>query len=248
MTFSDETLMAYADGELDAVTRAAVQAAMAGDPGLQLRVARHQALRQRLGRAFDPVLDEPLPQRLLDAARGAPGGARVDNVMPLPRRRAVAPRWSWPQWGAIAASLVAGALLGPWLLRAPAGGALGTRDGQLLAGGVLARALSEQLASKQAPDAPVQIGVSFRARDGDYCRTFMLRDKNALAGLACRDHGSWRLQVLAAAQPPAVTAEAFRPAAAALPAPVTRAVDELIDGEPFDASAETAARGRNWSR
>ena len=208
MNFSDETLMAYADGELDVATRAAVEAAMATDPQLAQRVARHRALRGRLRAALDPVLDEPLPERLLASVHGAPAQRRADNVIPLKPK--AAPRWSWPQWGAIAASLVGGALLGPLLLRTPAGAVLVSRDGQVLASGALARALTEQLASNQPPGAPVQIGVSFRARNGDYCRTFVLRDKSALAGLACRGHQAWRLEVLA--QNPARRARAARPA------------------------------------
>jgi len=39
MTFSDEVLMAYADGELDATTRAQVQQAIGADPELARRVA-----------------------------------------------------------------------------------------------------------------------------------------------------------------------------------------------------------------
>jgi len=37
---------------------------MASDPQLAQRVARHRALRGRLHSALDPVLDEPVPQRL----------------------------------------------------------------------------------------------------------------------------------------------------------------------------------------
>src|SRR5256885_16700349 len=116
----------------------------ATDPQLAQRVARHRALRERLRAALDPVLDEPPPERLLEGVRGAPAPRRAANVVALKRK--AAPRWSWPQWGAIAASLVGGVLLGPLLLRAPAGAALVTRDGQVLASGVLARALTEQLA------------------------------------------------------------------------------------------------------
>jgi hypothetical protein len=233
MNFSDETVMAYADGELDVASRAAVEAAMATDPQLAQRVARHRALRGRLHAALDPVLDEPLPQRLLASVQGAPAQRR-------------APRWSWPQWGAIAASLVGGALLGPLLWRTPAGAVHVSRDGQVLASGALARALTEQLASNQPPGAPVQIGVSFRARNGDYCRTFALRDESALAGLACRAHQAWRLEVLAHAPAPPGAAAGYRPAGSALPASVTHALDELIAGEALDAGAEAAARARGW--
>lgn len=247
MTFSDETLMAYADGELDAATRAAVETALAGDPDLARRVAQHRALRERLRGAFDPVLEEPLPERLLSAARAGPV-AHTGNVTPLRRRSPAAPRWTWRQWSALAASLIVGVLLGPLLWQPPASEMLNARDGQLVAGGALARALSGQLAGNQPADAPVQIGVSFRARSGDYCRTFALRAKSALAGVACREHSAWRLQVLAAAQPPAAAAGDYRPAASALPPAVARSVDELIAGEPLDAAAEAAARGRAWQR
>src|ERR1700738_985389 len=149
MNFSDETVTAYADGELDVATRAALEAAMATDPQLAQRVARHRALRGRLRAALDPGLDEPLPERLLARVHGAPAQRRADNVIPLQHK--AAPRWSWPQWGAIAASLVGGALLGPLLLRTPGGAALVSREGQVLASGALARALTEQLASNQPP-------------------------------------------------------------------------------------------------
>jgi hypothetical protein len=246
MKFSDETLMAYADGELDGPTHAAVEAAQAADPELARRIAQHQALRSRLRRAFDPVLAEPLPEQLLASARGAAAASPPDNVVPLKRRFTM--RASWPQWSAIAASLLLGTLLGPWLMRAPQVGPLVAHEGTVLASGALARALSEQLASNQPPGAPVQIGVSFRSRGGEYCRTFVLHDKSALAGLACRERGAWRLEALAAGEPaPAGTGE-YRAAATALPPVVASALDALIAGEPLDARAEAAARARAWSR
>ena len=247
MSYSEETLMAYADGELDPAARAALEAAMAADPGLARRVARHQALRARLRAVLDPVLDEPLPQRLLESVRGAAAPRPAAKVIPL--KRPAAPRWSWPQLGALAASLVLGALLGPLVLHPPAGGgAVITRAGEMLAGGALARALTEELASNPTPGSPVEIGVSFRARDGGYCRSFQLREEQALAGVACREHNAWRLEVLAQspAQPPA--AGGYRPAATALPPSVARTLDELRAGEALDASAEAAARARGWER
>jgi len=48
MSIPDETLMAFADGELDPVTRDAVESAIREDPHLQLKVAEHRALRQRV--------------------------------------------------------------------------------------------------------------------------------------------------------------------------------------------------------
>lgn len=245
MNFSEETLMAYADGELDPPTRAALEAAMAADPGLADRVARHRALRARLQAAFDPVLDEPLPPRLIESARGAPVQRPAAKVIPL--RRAAAARWSWPQIGALAASLVLGTLLGPLVLHPPGGGApVLTRDGQMFASGSLARALTEQLASRQPPTAPVQIGVSVRARDGAYCRSFVLREQGAIAGLACRERDAWRLEVLEQSTAPAASG-GYRAAGSAVPPSVARALDEMREGDALDAAAEAAARERGWA-
>ena len=243
MTFSDETLMAYTDGELDAATRAAIEAAAANDPQLARRIGQHQALRQQLRRAFDPVLEEPLPQRLVATARGVPGDTR-SAVVPL--RRVAAARWSWPQWGALAASLIVGLLLGPWLMRGAERTPLVTSDGTVPAHGSLAHALSEQLASNQPATSPVQIGVSFRSHSGAYCRTFALREKKALAGLACHEEGSWHVEALVASESE-TAGGGYRPAASALPPGIAGTLDALIAGAPLDARAEAAARASGWT-
>jgi hypothetical protein len=242
MTFSDETVNAYVDGELDAATRAALEAAMATDPQLAARIARQRALRAQLRAAFAPVLTEPVPERLLASVRGAP--APAGNVVAFQARPR--PRWSWPQWGAMAASLVVGVLLGPVLLRPSAPQApLATSGGRVLASGALAGALSQQLASSQPPGAPVAIGVSFRARSGVYCRSFLLREAQPLAGLACRAGPAWQVVALAQSEPPG-SGSGYRQAGSTLPAAVSRTLDELILGEPLDAAGESTARAAGW--
>lgn len=247
MNFSEETLMAYADNELDSQTRAALEAAMASDPALARRVAQHKALREQLRASFDRVLVEPLPQRLVDAARGVPSVRREGNVIPL--RRKPPPRRAWPQWTSLAASLIVGVLIGQVLLRtANNTGPITSRNGRLLASGVLSEALSEQLSSAQKKDAPVRIGVSFKSKDGEYCRTFTLGNSTALAGLACREHDDWRVQVLAQATSTSANASQYRQAGSEVPPSVMQTVENTIAGEPLDAHAESAARGKNWAR
>ena len=86
MTISDETLMAYADGELDSAARASVEAAMQEDPEIGRRVARHRALREAMQGAFSTVLNEPVPDRLIQAARQRVSPARdVGSRLPWPR-------------------------------------------------------------------------------------------------------------------------------------------------------------------
>ncbi len=245
MTFSEETLMAYADNELDAETRAAVEAAMAADPEIARRVAQHKALRGKLRLAFNNVIRQPVPQRLVNTAQGVPAVRREGNVIPL--RRKAPSRWTLPQWASIAASLVIGVVIGQTLLHSAPSAPVTTRDGQLLANGTLAHALSEQLAGARADHAPVQIGLSFKSKAGDYCRTFTVHESTALAGLACRRHGDWHVQVLAQSPSTPASDGTYRPAGSEIPQSVLQAVDDNIEGNPMDAHAEAAARDKSWN-
>lgn len=238
MSHSEETLMAYADEQLDPQGRAQVEAAMAADPLLADKVSQHRALRARLRRTFDRVLEEPVPERLLSCARTAPTLQGRSNVIPLRRKRQPA-RWSWAQAGTVAAALLLGLVAGQMLPRSSDTEPI-TRasDGTLLAGSTLAHALSSQLGGQHS--GPVQIGVSFRSRSGHYCRTFALQ--SLLTGLACREEAGWRVRVLAEE---ALQAPDDREGAA-LPSRITQAVQDQLAIEPLDAQGEAVARARDW--
>lgn len=245
MKFSDETLMAYADGELDPATRSAVERAIRADPTLAAKVRQHTAMRSKVFAAFAPVADEPVPQRLRDATRSGKviqlNTARAARAEATHEKR----RWSWAEWGGIAAALVVGVLAGgagvsglqdqPQLAAAS--------DGAMLAQGGLAEALSTQLAGAVVQGGQVQIGVSFEAKDGGYCRSFMM---GAAAGLACRDGAEWKVPVMAQAAQGAVGE--YRQAGSTMPPMVLDAIDERISGQTMDAKAEEAARARGWKR
>ncbi|RMD62030.1 MAG: anti-sigma factor [Alphaproteobacteria bacterium] len=64
-----EELHAYADGTLAARRRAEVTAYLESDPQAAARVAAYRRQNAALQEAFDPVLDEPVPARLLQAGR-----------------------------------------------------------------------------------------------------------------------------------------------------------------------------------
>src|SRR5262245_26028644 len=251
MIISDEQLMAYVDGELDTVERAQVEQAMASDPDLARRVTRQQRLRKTLRATFDEVLREPVPERLLAAARNAPvAPSRVDgSVSDLDQarmRKAPSRRWAWPEWGAIAASVAVGAVIAHLLWRSPDLAPFTVKDGRLVAQAELAQSLSTQLASTQSADAPNRLGVSFRSRAGEYCRTFVTRQGGGFAGLACRQRDDWALQALSRLEPGSGEAGTYTPAGSSLPVAVLQAVQEQIAGEPLDAAAEAAALKGGW--
>lgn len=251
MKLSDEILMAYVDGEADDETRLAVEAAMRADADVAQRVARQRALRQQLRSAFDSVLDEPVPERLTRAARVAPARWQDTAVADLSRARnekrdSLPRRWSLPQWAAMAASVVLGVFVGQAIWKSPSSSPIVARDGRLVAQEVLAEALSNQLASAQPATGPVQVGLSFRSKTGEFCRTFVLRGDEELAGLACREGEVWQIETAVPNEAPATSGGHYQMAGAELPLAVLQAVEARIEGDPLDASGEAAARTSGW--
>lgn len=143
------------------------------------------------------------------------------------------------EWGAMAASLAAGLIIGVGVLRPQA--IVSSDNARLVAAGPLHHALDTQLASDI--DAPVRIGLTYRNRDGAVCRTFAM-DAAQIQGLACRSALQWRLQIL--------TREAvqqggdMRTAATQIDPAILQAAQSTMSGEVFDAAAERQARDLHW--
>jgi hypothetical protein len=254
MTIPDETLAAYVDGELEEPERARIEQAIAQDAQLAQRVAQQRVLRDRLRGAYNGVLHEVVPQRLAHAVKlGAPAGPA--QVIDLARVRAERTRRGNGQRQAkvrrysIAASLAVGLMAGVLIQRLAIPGAVTeVHDGALLARGALAQALNEQLASSALPGAAVRIGLTFRSRAGNYCRTFALSGGRALMGLACREQDQWQLLNLMAAEGSAAAgpAQNLRMATSTLPPALLQAVSEHMIGDPLTAAAEAKARNSGW--
>jgi len=236
MTIDDATLMAYADGELSPEERAEIERAAAGDAGLRLRLEEHRRLRAQLSGAYADILDEPVPTQILAAAQGA--GPRQAEVVDLNARREAKFRWSVREWGAMAASLVGGLVIGLGAMNTQSPMIAVTADG-LNARGALERALNTQLASDEA--GAVRIGISFREADGGYCRTFELPERGT-SGIACREPEGWNVAMTAAQ-----AAQGDIRMAGASEA-VLNVVATMIEGEPLDAEAEAEARDAGWRR
>jgi hypothetical protein len=117
-------------------------------------------------------------------------------------------------------------------------------NGAMVARGALATALDSQLASNQAADAAVKIGLTFKARDGSYCRSFALKD-GGTTGLACRSGGQWLIPVTASAD---AAGGDIRQAANSIPPAVMQAIEARIAGDALAAPDETKARDAGWKR
>ncbi len=224
MSPDDAMLMAYADGELDPLTAKRVERAIAADPELAAKVAAQRALRVRLGAAFAPVADAPVPDRL--------AALLTSNVLPLVPRPVPA-RQRWVQAAALAATLVLGIALGNQMRAPPV-----TMAGEgLMASGTLARALDTQLAANIGETHMI---ASFRDGSGAWCRVFTTP---ALGGIACRERGDWMLR--RTRSPEKRQAADYRQAGSADAALMAEA-QAMMAGDPLDGAAERRARDLGW--
>jgi hypothetical protein len=260
MNIPDELLAAFVDGELQGAERARVEHAIAHDARLAQRVAHYRAMRARMRGAFDSALHEPMPQRLLQVARSAsrPATAQVIDLARVRaerKRRNERRRLLQPQRLAIAASVLGGLLVGAVTEHFWNSGTSGAmteyHDGALVARGALADTLSNQLTDVPMPGSRFHVGMTFRAKAGNYCRTFSATDNPSLAGLACHEQEDWRILTLIGSQPAARNAAAANDAAERrvawnLSPLLLQTVREHIAGEPLDAQAEAKARGGDW--
>lgn len=245
MTIDPEMLAAYADGELSPADAAKVEEAIAAHPDLAKQVDAHRALRAQLSAHFDPILDAPVPNRLMDLLKPKES-AQVIDLAAVRRAReeeqqpvAQASRPRWALGGALAASLALGVVVGRIAIPV---GPIASEGGQLVARGDLANALTTQLASAQ-DGKDVRILISFEAKDGRYCRGY---ERGATAGIACREGSDWRIIRTQAGMPS--KSQSPYAQAASQTAEIMASAQEMVAGNALDAAAERAAAKGGWTR
>ncbi|MEM1199900.1 MAG: anti-sigma factor [Pseudomonadota bacterium] len=216
-TFSDETLMAFADGELSADESEAVERAMEADEALALRVEAFMETRLKSQDALKPLLDEPVPEALRQKVEGLVAGTaeQAENVVPFPQNRPSAPvstpRWAVPLAASVA--LVAGVAGGYWLGLTEPGGTSGLQAANLGSPGVV-QALHEVASGKQKDlgnNERFRAIASYKDTNGDLCREFELDhpDKSTVVAVACNIQKTWKVQFTVVA---AQNTEGYAPA------------------------------------
>ena len=244
-SWDDAQIHAYVDGALDADAAARIDADSRTDVALAARIAQQRKLRALLRAEFDPVVDEPVPQRLRDVLARPASATSVTPIGAARREAARArPVWSLREWGAIAATLVLGVLVGQLAFRSPSRAPIEAEQGGFVAANYLDTALSTQLAGAAPEGAGARIGLSFRAASGEYCRTFGLR--TGAGGLACRRDGRWSVELLDAAGAQPDAPGGFRQASSALSPAMLGAINALGAGDPLTADEERQRLAAGW--
>lgn len=228
MTIFPEQLAAYADGELDEVTATRVRRAIADDPELARELDRLTALRGLLAARFDPILTEPVSERLTAPIAAAAKVVSLDEVRTARRKL-----WQRPQFQRGAVAAIAASLLVTVMVSGRGGAPAGYADRQLAA------ALDETMSGQTGPDG-TKLLISFRAENGGVCRGYSGKDAS---GIACRDKQGWKVMVLGGAGAQSTTQYQQ---AGSTDAAVMAAAQDLAAGPAFDTAAEAAARKMGW--
>ena len=204
--YSDETLMAFADGELDAAMSAEIERAITRDDALAARVAMFAETRSGARDALAPLLDEPVPAELAARIDTLVAGAKQDadeTVVALepPRPAATAQPPAPAQWRlplAASIALIAGGAIGYVLGTSGEPAVDGLVSANLAQPGIIAAL--ESVASGAESTLPG--GDRFRAIasyadvDGTLCREFEVDHAPAstVVAVACRPDSAWTLQ------------------------------------------------------
>lgn len=191
MQVDDETLMAFADGELAEPEAGRLRLAIALDPALAARVEMFRKTRAAIA-AIDPP---PLPTGLEDRIRALAAqpaaqkpAAEVADLAAARHRRSV-PFWQLP--AAAAAALAAGVLFGQFMMSPP-----GSGDQALFA--ALDGLPSGE--SRSVNGTELSMIASFRDGAGTLCREYEATNGGRVTvAVSCREDGVWaqRLQIAA---------------------------------------------------
>ena len=256
---TDEILVAYVDGQLDAATSAEVEAALAHDPEAREAVRRFNVSGRLAHAVFNEALHQEVPGRLLKVFEDKPEPA--PGIVDLAGRRVARQGFSVRGWALpLAASLALAVGLG--------GGyavwdRLGPRPGPVQIIGaipmdtplhrVLETLPSGRTLAWEDPDrqarGEITALLTFRDRSGRYCREYQAFGTDAentrgAIGVACRGAGdTWSHEISVAAR--ATSEGVYQPAGlghAALDAYLT----ELMSDTPLDPSAERSALDAGW--
>lgn len=268
-TFSDKQLAAFLNGTLGDVEAAQIERAINSDPLLAQRAetlalaadARADAA-QQVRDAFAPVIDAHVPEHLA-AIVGARQGAEIVGFTPrraegkvpfaandsgagLPRAA-----WHWPQFAAMAASLVVGVMIGGPLLTGSGGSGSVSNDGAMVLasadGAYAAPAIASMLDTAPSGQA-VELGalgegevvLTFRNLEGQLCRQFMVEGAggtNDAVACAKGNGQDWQVEAMGRRAEPIGE---MRLAGGDAAVGVVAAVDAMIDSDPIVGADEQA--------
>ncbi|MEE4378370.1 MAG: hypothetical protein V2J55_12805 [Candidatus Competibacteraceae bacterium] len=267
----DETLLAFADGELDSQQMELVATQLTNDPEARETLRIFQESAALVKDAFDQPLHEPVPDRLLQTINETEPDASVSD-MRLARQKAGTAKRQKPVFSTLAAAasvaLVVGLASGYATFRVAATAYDGYTSPLLMTNdGLLSQALETTASGSlfdvqdaaTAGSRQITPLLTFQDQNRRFCREYeetittqsIRRD---LVGVACRaGDGSWipetvMARKLVAATLPSenIAASVYVPAAGADIAPFDLVIDAMMTDEPISPTEEQQLLREGW--
>ena len=209
---NEEMLMAFADGELDPQVMAQVRAALADNPAARERVRLYRRSTQLSRQAYDAPMQEPVPQRLLDAVDARSDATGAGEVVEFAAAKNPGRGWSVQRAAlplAASLALVIGTAVGYRLHPVSTSGGGDGFTGRIALESPLHRLLETRTsgeplewAADEGSRARALAQLTFKSADGHYCRQYRVSvagpsRAGATAGIACRSpEGGWRQEIV----------------------------------------------------
>ena len=244
LDITDELLVAYVDDELDARQRDMVATVLSGNPSLGRRADEMRLARDLLNEAFPLQPNAEVPAAI-DAAANRLAEARARQPSP----QTATPRFRYWRKYAIAAGVVlclAASVNKQHKQKKPE-----TTQAQIDRGtplfSVLESTPSAEVFNVPAEHAALRAVLTFRAKDGRYCREFeILAGSKGSAGVACRDRGEWHTEVLLSASAAPPNSNYYTPAGETDEPAIAQVVDRLMQDDPLGAQEEARILANGW--
>lgn len=253
---TDEILVAYVDGELSAEEAANVEKALKTDQQVRDAVQLFRDTAEWSRRAYDDVLHEPVPERLINAASGPTTGQPESES-----RRGPAARGGLAGMAMAASVALAVGLGGGFGLFQMLGDGGSASSGPLMVGAVDQSGALHLALESAGTGMLIATGnggnvmplMTFLGRDGRYCREFQAVTTNsggldASFGIACRQPaGSWHVEAIGA--PPATSSapsDRFETADGAHGDPMQVLIGAMSESGPVSMDREAALLATGW--
>lgn len=251
MSWSDESLSAYLDGELPPGEMERLARDLESDAALAARLERLASANRTFLAAASGIDAVPLggrTQALLAGESEARERKETARVITFPMRRISA---FVMEHRAIAAGLICAAAVYGLGVARMTGPDVPASSGIIAANSPLHRALEGTASGERvqlAGGVEIKPQITFLTADNAYCRQYELTSAGgAVDGIACRDDEDWRLQVASFAPGRTGTGD-YQTAASGRSAALEAFIDANIAGAPLNSGDERAALAKGWRR
>lgn len=270
---TNEMLMAFVDGEVDATTREKIEAALQSDPELRAKAAVFEATGRSIADVFDPILSHPLSQlqeRIPVAGKAGSAASIAQEQQPRPANffRWFSGLFEAPTTLSMAVALSAvflgglglGLLVKTGIVPSSTLGAdlVAFRDDGLVATGSLNHTLESlgsgsKFAKSVSGEQELEIKpiLTFRDQAGRFCREYEVAypASSRFAGLACRTiQGNWKVLVHTQISSPPANGNDTAVASGGGLETIDAVVERIIKGDALNLEQEASLIRTGWWR